>query len=280
MSASIRSLKNFLSPVDDASRNDLLVGDVVTLQALEASTTYAWTLLFVPEGSTATFSGSPTSISPGSFTVDMEGPYLVQLITDAGLSTESSQAVRLRALTETLGLKLVAAGERRDDTGIVPVDISTEGWANEQNYNLKTLEAAISSGGLVPYRTFLSGEALTAGQVVGFDTTSGGARVVAATNVLGTPAGRNNVNGILLDSATGVGESVRAVVLSGTFATVIFDVAPANTDQGAQVFLGEAGEVSLVPPTAPETFILSVGTLFDADAQEIQFLPQIIGYNP
>lgn len=143
MAAKIRSLRNGLNPVDGASRDDLIMGDVVTVQALEVATTYYWTLVFAPEGSTATFSGSPSAVSPGTFTVDTEGAYLIRLVVDATLSTESIQYVRLRVLTAFGDLHLVAAGERRDGTGIIPVDVDTEGWANEQNANLQTLKAFI-----------------------------------------------------------------------------------------------------------------------------------------
>lgn len=142
MAARIRSLRNGINPIDEASRDDLVVGDVVSVQALDAATTYAWILAFVPEGSTATFSGSSTSVTPGSFTVDLPGSYLIRLTVDATLPTESTQYVRLRAVTAGLGLKLVAAGERRDASGIIPVDADPEGWANDQNANLLALEAA------------------------------------------------------------------------------------------------------------------------------------------
>jgi hypothetical protein len=145
MAASIRSLRNGILPVDDASRDDLVVGDVVNVSALAPATSYAWVLTFVPDGSAATFSGSSTAVSPGNFTVDLPGPYLVRLTTDIGLPTEATQYVRLRVLTPSLNLRLVAAGERRDSTGVIPVDASPEGWANDQNYNLQTLEAAILS---------------------------------------------------------------------------------------------------------------------------------------
>jgi hypothetical protein len=82
----------------------------------------------------------------GTFTVDLDGPYLVRLVTNAGTGTESTQYVRLRALTAA-GLRLVAAGERRDGTGIIPVDATPEGWANDQNFNLQLLESLIGTGG-------------------------------------------------------------------------------------------------------------------------------------
>lgn len=145
MSARIRSTVNGINPIDELSRNDLVAGDSVVVTSIDAATTYAWELSFVPEGSTAAFTGSPTAVSPGNFVVDLEGPYLVKLTVDAGLASEDVQYVRLRALTTALGLQLVAAGERRDGTGIIPVDIDIEGWANEQNSNLQALEAAIQA---------------------------------------------------------------------------------------------------------------------------------------
>jgi len=145
MAARIRSKRNGISPVDEASRNDLVVTDVVSLFSLDSATTYDWSIVFAPAGSTATFSGSSTAMSPGSFTVDLVGPYLIRLTVDASLPTEDTQYVRLRALTTVLGLRLVSAGERRDTTGTIPVDVSAEGWANDQNFNLQTLEAAIGA---------------------------------------------------------------------------------------------------------------------------------------
>lgn len=144
VAARIQSLRNGGSAVDEASRDDLVATDVVVVSSLDSATTYNWTLVFVPEGSAATFSGTTTAVSPGSFTVDIPGPYLVRLVVDSGLPTEDTQYVRLRALTEELGLTLVAAGERRDGTGTIPVDVDPEGWANEQNANLKALETAVT----------------------------------------------------------------------------------------------------------------------------------------
>lgn len=145
MAARIRSLRNFITPIDEASRDDLAITDVVTVQSLDAATTYAWSLVFVPDGSAATFSGDPLAVSPGSFTVDLVGSYLVRLIVDATLGSEDTQYVRLRAVTTSLGLKLVAAGERRDESGIIPVDADPEGWANDQNANFQAIEAALGA---------------------------------------------------------------------------------------------------------------------------------------
>jgi len=150
MAARIRSLRNGITPVDSLSRDDLVIGDVVTVQTLDAAATYHWSLAFAPEDlsgtpSTATFSGAATDPSPGSFVVDHNGPYLIRLIVDQGLATEDAQYVRLRALTTPLALTLVSAGERRDGSGTIPVDVSVEGWANEQNFNLLKLQAAATT---------------------------------------------------------------------------------------------------------------------------------------
>jgi hypothetical protein len=148
MAAEIRS--EVIAPVvkaavDNASRDDLAVNDVVQLTAIGGGTTFQWTLVFVPEGSTAVLTPAAAAVTAGplTFTVDKVGPYLVRLVVDAGLATESTQYVRLRAPTVLLGLLLVAAGERRDSSGVIPVDVDIEGWANEQNSNLLALESAL-----------------------------------------------------------------------------------------------------------------------------------------
>lgn len=151
MAARIRSWLNadHATDVDEHSRDDLSfagAGDNVYVSSIDAAATYAWTLVYAPEGSMATFSGNAADPAPGFFNCDLPGAYLVRLVVNAGTASESTQYVRLRALTTRASLKLVAAGERRDATGIIPVDVDVEGWANEQNYNLTQLEALIPTG--------------------------------------------------------------------------------------------------------------------------------------
>jgi len=168
MAAEIRS--EVIAPVpkaavDNASRDDLAVNDVVQLTAIAGGTTFQWTLVFVPEGSGAVLipPADVTTAGPLQFTVDLVGPYLVRLVVDAGLATESTQYVRLRALTSTLGLHLVAAGERRDSSGVIPVDVDIEGWANEQNSNLLALETAASNNNTERYIAFDVNQAMLSG---------------------------------------------------------------------------------------------------------------------
>ena len=275
MAARIRSTRNYADPVSDASRDDLVPADIVTVQAIDAATTYQWSLAYVPAGSTAVFSGSSTAVSPGTFTVDLVGAYLVRLVVDAGLGSEDEQYVRLRALTSVLGLKLVAAGERRDASGVVPVDADVSGWADEQNNNLQLLEAASS------VRVFESGSAITTGDVVAFDTTVGGGHVIRANATRGAPVGVSFANGIATSTVAGAGLSVQVAVLAGGLTPATFAVAPAATDQGKPVYLHTvSGQVSLTAPSGAGTDVVRVGILQDASTNTVQFLPQFIASIP
>lgn len=276
MAARIRSTRNFITPVDEASRDDLVLTDVVTVTSLDAATTYAWALVFVPEGSVATFSGDVTAVSPGSFTVDVEGPYLVRLIVDAGLAGESSQYVRLRALTSSLGLTLVAAGERRDESGTIPVDVDPEGWAYEQNANLLALEAAITAAS--PTQDLTSGEALAANDVVAFDTNAAGGRAIKSN---AATASRAHVVGVAQSAAAGAGLAVPVTMVPGRLVAMTFDVAPVAGNQGSPVYLHTVnGQVSLTAPVASGTTVFRVGILQDAANRRVAFFPQFVGVNP
>lgn len=137
--ASIRSTVNSANPLTNVSRDDLVSGDVVTVTSVNTHTTYSWTIAYKPPSSTAVFSGNVLAQTPGSFTVDEEGPYLVRLTADLGLSTETAQYVRLRAVTVLGDLRLVAAGEGYGGSIPVPVDQTPSGWTDALNTNLTNL---------------------------------------------------------------------------------------------------------------------------------------------
>ena len=133
------------TPVINASRDDIVAGMEVTVDTSTVATTYAWSLTFTPEGSTAVFSGDVTTATPGLFTVDLEGPYMIRLITDLGLPTETVRFVRARFLTLLGSLRLVAAGEQNNSTIVVPTDAGSDGWADDQNFNLQALLGLVST---------------------------------------------------------------------------------------------------------------------------------------
>lgn len=153
-------------PLTSQSREDIVRGNQIVLESVDAATTYAWTISFKPEStgggvdptkgtdSSATFLAPEGSTSStAKFNFDYEGAYLIRLVVDAGLPSESTQYIRARVLTAFAGLRLVAAGERRDGNGPIPVDADAEGWSNDQNRNLQRLA-------LLTRRTLTSGRVL------------------------------------------------------------------------------------------------------------------------
>lgn len=138
--ASIKSTRNSdpATSLVDSSREDVLSGDVITLESIGAGvTTHSWSIMFSPDGSSASLTSTNAAVT--QFAIDEEGSYLLRLIVDAGLPTEHSMYVRHRVLTQFAGLQLVAAGERRDEEAIIPNDIGIYGWAYEQNGNLRKI---------------------------------------------------------------------------------------------------------------------------------------------
>lgn len=162
MAATIRSLLNSapLTEVVGASRQDLQIGDTVNLISVDSATTYLWTLAYAPTdkdggASTAAFlAPENNNSSTANFIVDKEGSYLVRLIVDQGLGSEDTQFLRFRVLTEFGRISLVAAGERRDSTALIPADADATGWADDQNENLlkiNNLLSKVSSSGRILY---------------------------------------------------------------------------------------------------------------------------------
>jgi len=134
------------------SRNDLRKGYQVVVDSVDVHTTYSWELAFIPTStgggvdplygiqSAATFLAPEGSTSSSAkFDIDYEGSYLVRLTVDDGMPGEDTQYIRLRYLSVFGDIFLVAAGERRDSSGTIPVDVDPEGWANEQNANLQRI---------------------------------------------------------------------------------------------------------------------------------------------
>ena len=160
--------------VTDASRDDLEINDVVLLNSVNVGTDYSWTIAYSPEGSAASFSGSVVAQSPGSFTVDVDGSYLIRLMF-TGLSGTTEQFVRLRALTAFGSLKLIAAGEAVSNIP-VPVDITAAGWADEQNFNINTLLGFVKSvgaSGRILYVDPLRGDYITIQAAIDFAQSQG-----------------------------------------------------------------------------------------------------------
>jgi hypothetical protein len=88
------------SPVADAGTDQTAqIDDLVTLDGGGSSDvdgdslTYSWTLIMVPDGSTASLS-DPTAVNP-SFVVDVSGTYVAQLIVNDGLVDSAPDTVTI-----------------------------------------------------------------------------------------------------------------------------------------------------------------------------------------
>lgn len=143
----IQSLINAGSPLA-TSRDDLSAGNSITLNYVGAGTptTYLWSLFYTPVDVDGTPSGatlSSTTAPSTGFTVDLPGPYVVKLVVDATLPSEEIEYVRLRFIPPS-GLRLTAAGERRDALGVIPYDAPLTGWANDLNRSLLILSEAMT----------------------------------------------------------------------------------------------------------------------------------------
>lgn len=279
--ASILSLKNGLTPVTGLSRDDLVVGDVVTVESATLGfTAYQWELLYVPDGSSASLSpaGGVTGPGPLTFTVDEEGPYLVKLTATDGMGTTVNY-VRLRALTAYGNLALVAAGEK---FGAVPVpsDSSPTGWANDQNGNLLKLLGLIQSVVGVSQK---AGENFSQGDVLAlyWDAPNLELRVRKAKSDSPTLEYRA-VYGIA--GAAGVTGNLVPVSLSlGTLVEANFDTVLSSADFGKIVFLSpSSGLCTVTPPTSSGQDVFRLGLLsaLSGALGVFAFQPQFIARLP
>ena len=154
----IETLVNGINPLINTSRNDARSGDVITLNYSGGPfVSIGWELTFTPDAADGTPSAAVLSANSGpgpiTFTIDNEGAYMVRQVVDNGV-TQTETFVRVRFETVFGNLRLVAAGEKRDNTGVVPVDANAVGWADDQNRNLQTLLGfiqSVSSSGRIIY---------------------------------------------------------------------------------------------------------------------------------
>lgn len=195
------------APVTGASRNDLAATNYVVAEAVDVAATYLWSLTFTPTSpsgapSTTVFLAPENNTSQTCrFYVDFEGSYNLRLVRDSTLMTETTQVVRLRALTRFGSLGLVASGEQ-NSTDTIPVDIGSQGWGKDQNINLHRLLA-------------FTRRTATSGRVLFVDANKGRDNTLTAndiTNVFSLPGS---------DTADVDGSGISVIASShGDFATI------------------------------------------------------------
>ena len=128
-------------------------GDVISLRAAGAHATYTWELVYkplLPDGSSSTATAATPNAATSSVTIDnptvntanwatFGGGYLVKLYVTDNDGSSAAQYVRFRVPTIFGDLNLPAAGERNDAAGIIPYDVGSTGWADNENENLRQL---------------------------------------------------------------------------------------------------------------------------------------------
>lgn len=133
--------------------------------------------------------------------------------------------------------------------------------------------------------TMTSGEALTSGNIVAIDDTSGAGRAVKADANDAGPPDRKVPIGVVQNSPGGAGTTVRVATIPGTVVTVVFDAAPTAAQNGAPAYLSEtAGNATVTAPTASGSTVFRVGVVQSGDGAatsvKILWMPQFIANNP
>jgi hypothetical protein len=130
------------------SRQDLALSTVITFinQSDAGVSTWAWTLVDKPRGSSAVLSSS--SASTTTLTADIAGTYLVNLTVNN--DTANSDQVGAAVLTPNHSLRKPAAGETLEfDTIAYPTPLSySQGWAGSEQTNYDIIDTISGSGGL------------------------------------------------------------------------------------------------------------------------------------
>lgn len=133
----------------------------------------------------------------------------------------------------------------------------------------------ILNSGLTSIEIFVSGEALTAGDVLALDSTGD---VIRADSSIGTA--NYEVIGVA-NETVGSGVPVQVVTHTGAVPNVNFTAAPGAGANGRLVFLSTStGLASITPPGTSGNAIFTIGTLQGADgittSPAVVFRPQLI----
>lgn len=121
---------------------DLPVGGLVQLDndGLGDEHTYLWALLDVPAGSAAAL--SDPGIQNPTFTSDCEGTYLVKLVVDLGMGTETADQKVAAVLQLKIGERVPACTETTEAN-------AAKGWGPELNRWLRLADSRLASPGVV-----------------------------------------------------------------------------------------------------------------------------------
>jgi hypothetical protein len=236
-------------------------GQTITVNDVGGTaTSWAWALASIPPGSTAVLL-APTAQTT-TFVVDVEGTYLVQLIVDDTLPTESSATTIVAIPSKTSAQRVPAVGET--------VESGVRGWDTGAGSYLRLLDTRLENPGVVA--CVAENGVLAAGQFVSVAQDASdpfakgavpvllsypGERVLpiatAAAGTGWTVQNQSNVIGICLGNPSGTSPTplgqVALVRVSGIYEGFTLGSWAATTDY-PYLYLDGAGNVTDVLPAA------------------------------
>jgi len=124
-----------LSSTIIGSRDDVSVGNTVSLEHNGTATTYLWQFISKPPGSSTTFSPSASSSNP-SFVPDIIGSYLIKLTVDGDSANSDSRIIAVKSAN--LSFRIPASGETNefDKNTLSGVD----GWHEAMYVGIKAID--------------------------------------------------------------------------------------------------------------------------------------------
>lgn len=226
--------------------------------------TYLWSILDQPPG--AADSLSSTTIENPTFTPEKEGSYLIQLIIDEGLSTESTDRVVVAVRQLKTLRRCPAAGEQSEVS-------SAKGWALSVNELLRDLDGKLADPGL---RVAVVGGStdIASGKVVRYTSSTtlksglpGEEEIVvveavtATSNLVLTCPLAIMISGIDGDTTPSPGD-LAYVRWFGLLPEIVSGGSPSVSDA---VYVDNSGDISLAPGSYVRVLgnIIKVSTLHD-----------------
>jgi hypothetical protein len=258
--AALILLNSVPTPLETIKQSDL-----VTLSNSNDTgvTTWEWTLVSKPAGSTAALSSTTTPTC--TFTADVEGAYLVRLIVNKALSDRADARAIARIKTPHASLRLLA----RDET--VESD-PVEGWASP----LRSMSQLLEKGIFLPTKktAVYVGSTVTAPValfVTGVSTLLNG-DVVPSVNVQTTEGTGSAFFGFYDAAGSLTNGSIIQVVTRGNTASF---TNPASFSVGDPVYATAAGAIGKTP-SSDATHLIGVCTWTATTYCRICVYPSVI----